>query len=342
MQKSYKQVINTFETLAGLHRQVNGFIDNHPLQINGERLTFPVVAIYPGASEIRPNALYLNIKLFVMDLLEEDYSNERDVLSDCLQIGNDFIQKLYQGEINYGFSIDENSITMEPFSENIISTEDTSIEDDVAGWYFEFVVEIVNKFNECTTPFAPPTSTPTSYYYIANVSDIYGVDMTDYWFDVTDNTPVGSTTLEGFTTTPTFEVGTKAYVGWDTSAPITLTQKDKTITLIDGDDVSVDYPTMQADSLRRIAVLTSFTAATFSHSFTGTQETLSIENEGTDLTPTFGTGTHIRITNSSGEVFYDIVENNNFSSPTNTMTTYMGYYDTAGSVLTIEKMTNIS
>ena len=153
MKKTYKQIVGVFELLADAHAQVNSFVNNAPLQINGNELIFPVVALYPASSNIQRNSMFITFKFFVMDLLTDGYENERDVLSDTLQIGNDFIIELYSNEDKYGFSLDEDSVTMEPFAENFNTTEGTDINDDCAGWYFSFIIEVQNDFDECILPF---------------------------------------------------------------------------------------------------------------------------------------------------------------------------------------------
>lgn len=155
MKTTYKQVVKAFQELALRHYQVKGFINNHPLEINDSNLKFPVVALYPGISTTPTGLIILNFNFFIMDLLMNDYSNEQDVISDTLQIGNDFVNKLRSDEETYGFEIDVESITMEPFAENFESSENADISDDVGGWYFSMNIHIMNQMSTCNLPFAP-------------------------------------------------------------------------------------------------------------------------------------------------------------------------------------------
>lgn len=153
METTYNQIINQIETFVKNHYQINRFVNDHPLAVNkSEGVDFPVVALYPAESSINRSLMTLNIKAFFMDILDNDKSNEREVLSDQLQIGNDFIQYFARNEDNWGFYIDETTVTMEPFSENFESLEDTNIEDNVAGWYFDLNIIVDNVMNNCNIP----------------------------------------------------------------------------------------------------------------------------------------------------------------------------------------------
>lgn len=161
METTYNQVITKIEKFANNHLQINQFINDHPLAVNqSEDVHFPAFALYPASSSIDRNKMTLNIKAFFIDILDNDKSNERDVLSDTLQIGNDFIQYFARNEDEWGFYIDETTVSMEPFSENFESNEDTNIEDNVAGWYFDVNIVIGNVMNNCNLPFDIPEAKP--------------------------------------------------------------------------------------------------------------------------------------------------------------------------------------
>lgn len=153
MKKTYNNIIDSFRWFADNHYQLNGFIDNHPLEANkSEGVDYPLLAIYPGISNINGNEMILNFNVFIFDLLESDYSNEREILSDNLLIANDFINYYARSEEQLGFYVDETTVTMEPFAENFESSEDTNIEDDVAGWYLDVNIHLDNTMNNCNIP----------------------------------------------------------------------------------------------------------------------------------------------------------------------------------------------
>lgn len=153
MKVNYSKIIEVFEELASKHLQINGFVDNHPLQVNSKELTFPVLAIYPGLTRMDKGVMYIGFKMFIMDLQTGGYTGERSTLSTTLLIGNDIIKKLFQSENQYGFVIVESSVVAEPFAENFKSSEKADIEDDVAGWYFSFDVEVQDDYDSCELPF---------------------------------------------------------------------------------------------------------------------------------------------------------------------------------------------
>jgi len=343
LEKTYEQVIDTFETLSTRHYQVNGFINNHPLQVNGSDLTFPVVAIYPGASTIDRSVLNLNIKLFVMDLLNNDYTNEKSIQSDCLQIGNDFIQELYQGELQYGFVIDESTVTFELFGENYESSENTDISDDVAGCFFEFTVQVQNTFDDCILPFAAPTSTTTATtkYYIAATTDIVGYQMNNTIDASADD--AGGSQIQTHSDTG-WIAADNLYVGRSTN----LGEYVKSDILISNDgnkNLVLTTTTYKQDAYLRIAKLTSFTTATYGNTLTTVSQLNKeqITYTGADQTSIYPVGTIIRITKNDGNYIYDIVTKIEFKSGLNTIKTYMGYYQAhITTTLTVDKMTGIS
>jgi len=158
LNRTLKQIVKTFEsfTTAGnkdKHYQLNSFVFNHPLEIVTKDVVYPCLAMYEGNSSIRNGGTFIEFKMFIFDRLLFDNSNELDVISDTHQIGFDIIQKLYSSEEEYGFVIDEESVSIEGFSENYLSTEGTDIEDKVAGHFFKFIVEVQSTFNNCDLPF---------------------------------------------------------------------------------------------------------------------------------------------------------------------------------------------
>lgn len=156
MYKTYNEIIDTFKDLCDRHLQINTFVNNHPLEINsGDNTIYPVLAIYPGINTMTMSSVIIPIKMFIMDIQKNDYTTETEIQSDCMQIGLDFISELNDNESLYGFFIDPLSTTIENFGENIQSSEDSDISDDVAGCFFEFNIEVINNLNDCVTPFVP-------------------------------------------------------------------------------------------------------------------------------------------------------------------------------------------
>lgn len=166
MTKTYKQIVETFRDICDRHKMVNTFVNNHPLEINESNPIFPVVAVYPGLTPVYKNSMKLKLKFFVMDQLNDDESNEVEILSDTLQISKDFFDELVENEELYGFTLDMTNLVGEPFAENFRSSEGTDIEDYVAGWYFELDIDVVSEKNNCITPInevipTPPTPSPS-------------------------------------------------------------------------------------------------------------------------------------------------------------------------------------
>lgn len=152
MEKTYKQTIDMLESIASRHQMVGSFVNDSPLAINDNVDAFPVVAAYPGISTMQKNTVNIRIKFIVMDLLLSDFSNEKDVLSDTLQIIKDFIDEINENDAYAGIYLNQDAITMEPFAENFKSTENTDVQDVVGGWYAELIFTINAPRNRCITP----------------------------------------------------------------------------------------------------------------------------------------------------------------------------------------------
>ena len=89
-----------------------------------------------------------SVRVYFLDLLEKDDSNERDVISDQLSITKDFVNWLKQNEDN-GFNV-LNTPTATPIK-SIASSY-------VAGWYLDLDIEVEFEGSDCTIPF---TGSPT-------------------------------------------------------------------------------------------------------------------------------------------------------------------------------------
>lgn len=153
MKATYKKVIEVFEELVNKHKQLNGFVDNHPIQASVNDIKYPLMALYPIKSNIKLGGVDIDFKMFIIDLMTEAYTNERYLLDKTLQIARDFLVKLYKDEDEYGFTIDENTFYAEPFSENIKLGQGENLSNDVGGWVCDFTVNIQWEFDECELPF---------------------------------------------------------------------------------------------------------------------------------------------------------------------------------------------
>jgi hypothetical protein len=130
-----------------IKRFEEGFYDNMQ-SFETQNEEFPFCWLVPLSVEHLENSVSeYNVRMYFIDILEKDDSNERDILSDQLQIARDFTNWLRQNE-NNGFNLLRN-----PSSTPVKSV----LLDYTAGWYTDFSIEVDTEMSECTIPFIGTT-----------------------------------------------------------------------------------------------------------------------------------------------------------------------------------------
>tara|TARA_R100000951_G_scaffold85008_2_gene72729 strand:- start:274 stop:768 length:495 start_codon:yes stop_codon:yes gene_type:complete len=152
--KDYNNTIDTLKQLGANHYQIKTVETGDIFEIDLEKNTmYPLMFLNPVNAVAGTHEMTLNFQIFIMDLVFPDQSNEQEVLSDCLQICNDFIGTFKNGESlllsNQGVNaipkyFTEGDITIEPFTERFDSA--------VTGWVFTLPIIIENDYNTCIAP----------------------------------------------------------------------------------------------------------------------------------------------------------------------------------------------
>lgn len=142
--ESYRVVIQDFRKFATLHDQISsfGFGDIHQLTNNIETKKEPKyirMYVVPSLNRLEQNHVHIGFDVVFCDKLEEDLSNQMDVLNDTLLCAQDFFTKLYLSE----YEADWNAEVV-PFLEEY--------ETILAGWTIK--LNIIQKFdyNRCVLP----------------------------------------------------------------------------------------------------------------------------------------------------------------------------------------------
>lgn len=146
---SYKYVLSQFEEFADLHQQVNSYGFGDVEQLTNDIITkkeplYPRMYVMPDSTHFYTGHIHLGWKVFFVDKLNNDISNQADVLSDQLEIVKDFFAKLYLSDFESGWDA-----TVEPFYEKT--------ETILSGWIIDF--HFIQKFdyNRCVLPELPFT-----------------------------------------------------------------------------------------------------------------------------------------------------------------------------------------
>jgi len=155
MMDTYNSFIDRInDEFASLHLQIQrfeeGFYDDlGPFATENE--LWPIMWLVPEDVTFLENSVSsYNIRVYFLDLLEKDESNERDVLSDQLSIARDFTNWFRQDTDNKFNLLTEPSLV--PVKSVIM--------DYTAGWYCDMQIEVETEMSECTIPFGLTSSTP--------------------------------------------------------------------------------------------------------------------------------------------------------------------------------------
>ena len=98
---NYKQIIQDLSGIAYHHPQINsfGYGDITQITMDIETKKEPVYTkmyVVPGQTVLNQNRIDYNFSIIILDRIEDDYSNQKDVMSDTLEICKDLFTILYQ------------------------------------------------------------------------------------------------------------------------------------------------------------------------------------------------------------------------------------------------------
>lgn len=144
---TYYQIIDDLRGLSNAHEQLNsfGFGDLNQLTMDIETKQSPIYTklyVIPSDVALNQNQLTYNFQIIVADRLKDDYSNQRDVMNDTLEIMKDVYTFLYLSEYEA-----EWDATIEPFLERY--------EDVLAGWTMSLTITQPFEYNRCIIPERP-------------------------------------------------------------------------------------------------------------------------------------------------------------------------------------------
>lgn len=142
--ESFRVVVEDFKQFANLHEQINSFGFGDEPQLTNDIITkkepkYPRMYVQPDSTHFHPGHVHIGWRIFFVDRLNDDLSNQQDVLSDQLEIAKDLYSKMYLSE----YEVDWDA-TLQPFFEKT--------ETNLAGWILN--VHFTQKFdyNRCVLP----------------------------------------------------------------------------------------------------------------------------------------------------------------------------------------------
>lgn len=164
---NYKQIIQDLSGIAYYHPQINsfGYGEISQLTMDVETREEPVYTkmyVVSGPVQFLQNELRYQLSIIILDRINEDLSNQEDVMSDTLEIVKDVFTILYQSyTAEYGgFTLDYNpewGPAVNPFLERY--------ETILGGWTLNVTISQPFDYNDCVLPISGLTL-PTSVNYV--------------------------------------------------------------------------------------------------------------------------------------------------------------------------------
>ena len=152
--KTYNNVIDTLKQWGTNHYQIqkvsSGDVHEFDLEKNNK---YPLMHINFVSVDAEASRMTFNFQVFICDLVNEDESNEQEVLSDTLSICTDLIATFKSGESLYLSSTShgeearyfvEEDFFLEPFTERF--------DNSVSGFVFELPIIIEQPYDTCNIP----------------------------------------------------------------------------------------------------------------------------------------------------------------------------------------------
>lgn len=142
--RSLEYVLNQFKEFGDLHEQINSYGFGDVEQLTNDIITkqepkYPRMYVLPDSTHFQVGHIHIGWRVFFVDKLNDDLSNQQDVLSDQLEIVKDFFAKLYLSDFEAGWEAQ-----VQPFYEKT--------ETILSGWVIDF--HFIQKFdyNRCVLP----------------------------------------------------------------------------------------------------------------------------------------------------------------------------------------------
>lgn len=144
---AYKQILDDFKDFAYYHKQINSWGFGDYTQLTNDVITkkepeYPRLYFVPNTTRFDENHMHIHYQVIVCDKIEEDLSNQAEVLSDTLEICKDLFSLAYLSDYDAEFDS-----SLEPWLERTESV--------IGGWTFPLNIQQKFDFNRCVLPITP-------------------------------------------------------------------------------------------------------------------------------------------------------------------------------------------
>lgn len=154
MTLNYKQILTYFSSIAYHHEQIRSFGLGDLTQLTNDVTTkqerrYPTLYVVPDDTEFNENHIHYNFNVVIADQINEDLSNQRDVMNDTLAIAMDIWTVFWQSYTEqYGdFSdivVGDWNASVEPFLEKYQTV--------LGGWTLRIRLSAPFDYDSCHLP----------------------------------------------------------------------------------------------------------------------------------------------------------------------------------------------
>jgi hypothetical protein len=162
MTLNYKQILTYFSSIAYHHEQINSFGVGDLTQLINDVTTkqephYTRMYVVPEVVEFNQNHIHFNFNVIIADQIEDDLSNQREVMSDTLAIAMDVWTVFWQSYTQeYGdFSqiiVGDWDAQCQPFLERFQTV--------LGGWTLNIKMSAPFDYNSCDLPISPNYNFP--------------------------------------------------------------------------------------------------------------------------------------------------------------------------------------
>ena len=153
---TYRQMIDTFKTIATNHYQIQSFNSGSLNDVDIEKLdvtNFPLLYVTPNPAVVDAQTLTYSFDVIVATIIQEDFADLDDAYTEMLLILKDVIAEYRQAQETASY-VDQRTdlvlpITCEPFTSRFANM--------LTGWGATFQIVCNNENNLCAVPINPNT-----------------------------------------------------------------------------------------------------------------------------------------------------------------------------------------
>jgi hypothetical protein len=148
---TYRQMINTFESISDNHLQLKSFNSGSLSDVDIEKMDatqFPLLYVSPQPATVDTQTLEYTFDVIVADQIQEDMADIDDTYSETLLIIKDVISNFRQAIQTESWADQRTDIdlpiSLEPFTSRFANM--------LTGWAGTFTITVNNQNNLCEVP----------------------------------------------------------------------------------------------------------------------------------------------------------------------------------------------